>query len=383
MKKWMTYLISMIGVFIFLTILNMGIFGGIAVFTDNDKYMNSMAAYSHGIVKQDSGYVAGTDIIEKMDKLNAFSFLIGDDGKIIWSYNKPDDIPDKYTIKDVAAFSRWYLEDYPVYSWIRDDGLLVVGYKKGSVWKYNFEMGQKTMSTEITFFPYILLANLLVLILLPAWITRKWALDKEKKRSEWIAGISHDIRTPLSVVLGNAERGSVTEKQCLRIKELVNNLNTENKLETGTGSWNRQQIKLARLIRDIVIDHINVSEDKYTFELDIDSSLEDFSIRADESLIRRMFENILSNSVRHNPEGCAVSITMKPVNKKKVRIVVTDNGRGTDEDTLKNLNKKIRPDYLPEHGLGLRVTRQIAGKYKYRLQYKSEAGSFFETELVI
>ena len=93
---------------------------------------------------------------------------------------------------------------------------------------------------------------------------------REKKRSEWIAGVSHDIRTPLSIVLGNAEKGSVTEKQCLRIRELVNNLNTENKLEMGTGKWQKDKIKMAELVREMICDFINAGGDIYEWNMEID-----------------------------------------------------------------------------------------------------------------
>ena len=221
------------------------------------------------------------------------------------------------------------------------------------------------------------------MILLPAWITRKWAADKEKKRSEWIAGVSHDIRTPLSIVLGNAEKGSVTEKQCIRIRELVNNLNTENKLETNTGKWNREPVKLAALIRDIVIRYMNSNEDKYSFELDIAPELEEYVLYADKTLIRRMFENIISNSIMHNESGCNIMIQMRKHDSKHIEVMIRDDGTGADEATIKNLNKKLKKDYLPEHGLGLRIVKQIAVKYKYRLEFKSVPGEYFETDIIM
>ena len=61
--------------------------------------------------------------------------LLNEEGKVVWSYHKPEDVPEEYSLPQVATFARWYLNDYPVRCWVRDDGLLVVGSPKGSVWK--------------------------------------------------------------------------------------------------------------------------------------------------------------------------------------------------------------------------------------------------------
>lgn len=66
-----------------------------------------------------------------------WAILIGEDGRVIWSLRKPADVPERYSLTDVASFTRWYLNDYPVQCRIRDDGLLVVGAPKGSMWKHN------------------------------------------------------------------------------------------------------------------------------------------------------------------------------------------------------------------------------------------------------
>lgn len=154
----------------------------------------------------------------------------------------------------MAGFTRWYLQDYPVYTWVREDGILVIGFPKNSVWKYVVEFRMETIETVITLLPYIAAANALILILLPVWLTKRRIRIRDRLRTEWIAGVSHDIRTPLSIVMGNAEKGGVIEKQCFRIRDLVNNLNTENKLENGLGKWSKEKIRLAVLVRGMVCD---------------------------------------------------------------------------------------------------------------------------------
>lgn len=383
MKKWTKYLFSMLVVFFVLSILNFLIIFMVSKMTHNEKYYVKIGALSEGVIQTDQGYLAEQSTIQKLETMDAFAMLIGEDGKVLWQWNLPEDIKTQYTLQEVAAFSRWYLKDYPVYIWGREDGLFVIGFPKKTVWKYLLQFGLDTIETLLSILPYLLLGNVILLIFLPIGMTKKWIRLKEKNRSEWIAGISHDIRTPLSVVLGNAERGSVIEKQCLKIKELVNNLNTENKLETGTGKWERTEVRLVDVIREIVCDYMNLYGDNYCFSLDMDLKTENMSIIADEALIKRMFENIISNAVSHNAEGCAITIKLLQKGTKHVEITITDDGKGVNSKKVKELNSRLKGDYLPDHGLGLRVVKQIAKKYKYRLTFSSEEGKNFTCKILI
>lgn len=383
MKKWTKYLFSMLVVFIVLSILNFLIIFMVSKMTHNEKYYVKIGALSEGVIQTDQGYLAEQSTIQKLETMDAFAMLIGEDGNVLWQWNLPEDIKTQYTLQEVAAFSRWYLKDYPVYIWGREDGLFVIGFPKKTVWKYLLQFGLDTIETLFSILPYLLLGNVILLIFLPIGMTKKWIRLKEKNRSEWIAGISHDIRTPLSVVLGNAERGSVIEKQCLKIKELVNNLNTENKLETGTGKWERTEVRIVDVIREIVCDYMNLYGDNYCFSLDMDLKTENMSIIADEALIKRMFENIISNAVSHNAEGCAITIKLLQKGTKHVEITITDDGKGVNSKKVKELNSRLKGDYLPDHGLGLRVVKQIAKKYKYRLTFSSEEGKNFTCKILI
>ena len=383
MKKWTKYLFSMLVVFFVLSILNFLIIFMVSKMTHNEKYYVNIGALSEGVIQTDQGYLAEQLTIQKLETMDAFAMLIGEDGNVLWQWNLPEDIKTQYTLQDVAAFSRWYLKDYPVYIWGREDGLFVIGFPKKTVWKYSLQFGLDMIETLLSILPYLLLGNVILLIFLPIGMTKKWIRLKEKNRSEWIAGISHDIRTPLSVVLGNAERGSVIEKQCLKIKELVNNLNTENKLETGTGKWERTEVRIVDVIREIVCDYMNLYGDNYCFSMDLDLKTENMSIIADEALIKRMFENIISNAVSHNAEGCAITIKLLQKGTKHVEITITDDGKGVNSKKIKELNSRLKGDYLPDHGLGLRVVKQIAKKYKYRLTFSSEEGKNFTCKILI
>ena len=83
----------------------------------------------------------GDEVLEE----ERWAMLLNQDGQVVWSLRKPEDVPERYTVSEVAAFTRWYLSDYPVQSWVREDGLLVVGSPKGSIWKHDIAMSTQTL----------------------------------------------------------------------------------------------------------------------------------------------------------------------------------------------------------------------------------------------
>ena len=381
MRRFTRYMLSMFIVFIILIFIDFAIIAGVNIGTRGNRYFVPIGKVSMSITKKADSYIVEKKQLERLDELNAFLLLIDEDGEVIWQHNKPKDIPDRYRLSDVATFTRWYLKEYPVYTWVREDGLLVVGFPKHSLWKYPLEFRLGTLETMISVIPYIVIGNVLILILLPLCLTKGWEKRKERQRTEWIAGVSHDIRSPLSIVLGHAEKGGIIEKQCLRIRDLVNNLNTENKLEAGTGQWNETEIQLVALIREMVCDYMNLGEEQYSFTVDIDNDLEDAVIHADESLVRRMIDNLISNAIHHNEMGCEINVSVKRDSKKRVLVCIRDNGCGVSVELLKKMNGRLKHEYLPEHGLGIRVVKQIAKKYRYKVHFKSEAGKYFECVL--
>ncbi|WP_026656455.1 sensor histidine kinase [Butyrivibrio sp. AE3003] len=381
MKKLSGYIFSMMLVLVSLIVIDVLVMFFICVQKEK-KYLDTyrIEKVSEKIVNEGGVYNVDQSIYDRLDRTGSFAMIIDDSGNVIWNYNKPAEIPDFYGIKEVASFSHWYLNDYPIYNWARDDGILVVGHPKGSIWKYILEINMETMDGMIRFGPYMLIANMLILLLLPVLITRKWMLAREKARTEWIAGVSHDIRTPLSIVMGSVEKGSIEEKQCFKIRDLIGNLNTENKLESGTGKWSSEKINLTSILRDILCDYINTYED-YSFDLEVDEQLENYSIQADVTLIRRMIENLITNSIVHNEKGCEMKVTLSERGNGKAKLAICDNGQGAPEQKIKVLNERIKNAYLPEHGLGIRVVKQVAKKYKYAVKFSAEENEYFKCEI--
>lgn len=67
----------------------------------------------------------------------AWAMVLDEDGTVIWQYDLPQNLNKHYTASEIASFSRWYLDDWPVFCWTADYGLFVAAQPRGSVWKYN------------------------------------------------------------------------------------------------------------------------------------------------------------------------------------------------------------------------------------------------------
>ena len=67
-----------------------------------------------------------------------FLILLDGSGSVVWEWQKPEEVPDRFSAGEIGAFSKWYLKDYPVGVWrYGEEGLLVFGYPKGSVVRHN------------------------------------------------------------------------------------------------------------------------------------------------------------------------------------------------------------------------------------------------------
>ena len=343
----------------------------------------------------------GMDIV---DRFEGFVFLMEDTGNVVWSYHLPEDLPLHYTVRQIVQFTRFYLEDYPVFTRIVEDGVLVVGLPRQTVWKYQFYFNIKTMDMFKEFLPLLFLANVAVALVAPILIIKRDAHRREMQRTSWIAGVSHDIRTPLALVIGYADelihRGdggmaqqeiSVMaqriERQAVRIKTLVTNLNTSNKLAYGMGVWHRERILLAALLRESICNVLNGDfDDKYDMEVCIEEMLESFYTKGDAELIKRLVENLVNNAVVHNPKGCTIKISLTQQRLwilNKTVLEVSDNGCGVSREQLRAFRTAVHSDKLPEHGLGVRLVRQIVAFHHWRVFFYNNQEHGFSCKIYL
>lgn len=380
---------------------------------------------------------------------NRFLFLmvLNEEGDVIYGWNLPEDFKTHYTASEIASFSRWYLNDYPVKVWSTEKGLLVAGGEKNSMWKYTMEISESFMRHIGEYFFVTLDVNLLVIVCVIVFLGYRYykslrplaegiaslsanqgtdlpekgvtahlaaqinqtsdllerqreALNKrDAARTEWIAGVSHDIRTPLSVIVGYADelehnenlsredinRAAAIKIHSLKIKQLIEDLNLTSKLEYHMQPLRIKLFYPAALLRRLTAEKINGGlEEKYDLNLEISGSLEGMALRGDEELIARAMGNLLNNSIEHNPAGCHIFISGSREGDDCV-LQVSDDGCGIPGavkaclEQENDAHKQVQSGGIESavqkkkpHIMGLRIVQQIVLAHKGSFQIKEE-----------
>ena len=227
---------------------------------------------SRALTWDGTAYVfTGEDLLED----DRWAMLLDESGRVVWSLRKPADVPETYTLTDVASFTRWYLRDYPVQCRVRDDGLLVVGAPKGSVWKHGMAMDMDTLFQVPAWFAALFLLARGCVLGLAYRVLRRWFRQgqqvRDAARSGWINGVSHDIRTPLAMVMGTAaqleadptlpperrKQAAVICRQSQAIRDLVNDLNLTMRLDCAMQALRKELLQPAAFLRQTAADFLN------------------------------------------------------------------------------------------------------------------------------
>lgn len=350
-----------------------------------------------------------------------WAIYLNEDGQCYWAVDLPAEVPERYTIQDVARFTKGYLADYPVFVWNAADGLLVLGYPKDSYTKLTsnyysipalrllpaFVLGMLGLDVLCLFFAYYFSKRRIIHNTEPIVSAVETLADgkpvslqisgelseiassvseassmlsrQNAARANWISGVSHDIRTPLSMIMGYAgriaenkaasgeirEQAEIVRKQSVKIKELVQDLNLVSQLEYEMQPLHKEPVRLSKLLRAYVADRLNTGiPDHYSIEIEIAPDAEQAVLECDARLITRAVNNLIQNSMDHNPQGCDICLSLT-ASKHQLILAVTDDGTGLSAEALQALQEK--PHYMEStderldlrHGLGLLIVQQV------------------------
>ena len=354
----------------------------------------------------------------------AWAMVLDDSGNVTWNYALPESLNHPYTASDIARFAKWYLEDYPVFCWTEEYGLFVIAMPIGSVWKYNLYNSPALLTDAVgSILPtaVLLLALGLAVCLLVSWRgarqlrTVAAGLDalaegqpvdlpvdgftgelaaklnqtsahlqkqnaiiarRDNARTQWIAGVSHDVRTPLALMLGWAEqlerdaslpdparqKAAGIRTQSEKLRTLIDDLNLTSKLQYGAQPLRRERCAAGPLLRQLAA---RFSEEPLaeTCELSLTQTeaAEKAVLSADKALLARLLENLLGNSVRHNPPPVRIQMQTDVV-QNRLCLTITDDGTGYPPAVLAALNSPNPGENAP-HILGLHVVEQIAAAH--------------------
>ena len=196
---------------------------------------------------------------------------------------------------------------------------------------------------------------------------------RDNARTQWIAGVSHDVRTPLALIMGWAEqlerdaetpaasrrKATGIRTQCEKLRTLIDDLNLTSKLEYGAQPLRRKNLRAGPLFRALVAQFCeNAQEKKCEIALEQSEQSEQAMLCADSALLERLLENLLNNSIRHNPGRVSITVRTEAAGGCFC-LTVADDGCGYPPAVLAAMNAPEPCENAP-HILGLHVVEQIA-----------------------
>jgi len=216
-------------------------------------------------------------------------------------------------------------------------------------------------------------------------------------RKELIANISHDLRTPLSVIHGYVETISIKKdtitteehekylniilKSTERLKDLVSDLFQLSQLEARQVEPHLETFAIAELISDLTSKYQVLANAK---KINLKSNIEDQQalVRADLALMERVMQNLLDNALQHTPENGEIALSVSAKNAQ-VSVAVSNTGEGIPENELEQIFDRYYTKSSKEAtgaGLGLAIVKNILEIHNSVIQVKSkiqEGTTFF------
>ena len=215
----------------------------------------------------------------------------------------------------------------------------------------------------------------------------------EKMRQNFIANISHELRTPITVIRGSIEAicdGVISNPEQLKdyneqilsdsihLQRLVNDLIDLTKLQNTDFSIDKSTINLFEIINDAVRSMKQISTKKgVKINFSAENAIEEdrYLFVGDYQRIRQMIIIVLDNAIKFSNENQKVDILLKKDNKK-YELKICDSGRGIDPENIGEIFNRYHKSNTEENkngmGLGLAIAKEIALRHNIEIFVESE-----------
>ncbi len=214
----------------------------------------------------------------------------------------------------------------------------------------------------------------------------------DQMKSDFLAAMSHDFRSPLTVVRGAVELllgerpGALTagqrelaesaERNVLRLEEFTEDLLEMARLEQGAVALEPEELDVRSLLSEIVADHqILAKQRRQWFALDAPADA--MKVSADRSRLRQALSNLVGNAIKYAPTGTPINVRAEKQNGL-FRIAVSDHGPGIPPEERGHMFEKFfrgrGVGSTPGAGLGLSIARSLVVLHGGTLDYEDTPG---------
>ncbi|GAA0071219.1 hypothetical protein UT300003_27430 [Clostridium sardiniense] len=218
---------------------------------------------------------------------------------------------------------------------------------------------------------------------------------KQEMQEKFILNISHDLRSPLNVIMSiNQMLECVKKNECsnyndkekeylkmlkrnsYKMLKLIDNLIDVTRLEKNYFKMNKKNIEIVNFLEDTI-----GSIDKYAKQKDItlifDTNKEECIVAVDPQSLDRICINLISNAIKFSPSGSYIYVTLM-IDDEYIKISVMDNGIGVSEEEQKKIFDRFdRGNEKSEYkgsGIGLDLVKSLVGLHNGKVSLKSKLG---------
>lgn len=223
--------------------------------------------------------------------------------------------------------------------------------------------------------------------------------EMESMRQEFVSNVSHEIQSPLTSIGGFAkalqndelnpeERMhylSIIETESQRLSKLSDNLLKLTSLESEHPPFEEQSYQLDKQLRNIVLSGEPQWVEK---SIEMDISLDEVTIVADENLMSQVWMNLLYNAIKFTPTGGTIGVHLSQ-QEGVATVRISDTGIGmSDEERLHVFERFYKADTsrnrsLGGNGLGLAIVKKIIDMHDGEISVKSEMGEGTEMKVTL
>lgn len=209
-------------------------------------------------------------------------------------------------------------------------------------------------------------------------------IDRQKIRADFkreeisskkmLANISHDIKTPLTVILGyleimrlnhaDHEMLKKVETKANQVMNLINQFFTLAKLESGDTNINLGKVNINEICRENILEFYDILLQK-DFDVDLFIPETAIFVQGEKEALQRILYNLLSNVIRYGSDGKYLGVFLRQ-DKGNVYIDVVDKGKGIEQEFASNVFDRLytmedsRNREIQGNGLGLTIAKNLA-----------------------
>lgn len=225
----------------------------------------------------------------------------------------------------------------------------------------------------------------------------KHQIDIEKlyndERKKLVSNISHDLRTPLTSIIGYSESLEkqvyedeqerqkyiqIIRKKAIYMEKLLGELLEFSRLESGIVKLNKQKMDVVELVREVFIEYLPALEDN-EIELKLELPENPLIVCVDKEGISRVLRNLIDNAVKYGSSGHGIDFSLKDIQDNFI-FELKDEGLGIDHKNLEMIFQRFYREDRSRNskegglGLGLAIADEIVKMHHGKIFVKSEVG---------